>query len=64
MTLKERTAWLQKESTVLATLVHGDEQPDLVELRAALTKLASEVHFALVEVRQRLVDLHQSAAAE
>ena len=53
-----------KEAEAVTRLIHGDEQPDLVELRAALVKLASEVHFALVEVRQQLVDLHQSAAAE
>ena len=61
MTIQERLAWLQKEATVLARLTH-DGDTNLVEMREALVKLATETHFALTEVRQRLIEIHQAAA--
>jgi len=64
MTIQERLAWLHKETEALARMVHDSDDVNLAKLKGAITKVATEVHSLLTEIRQQLIERNQSAATE
>ena len=62
MKLAERAAWLHRETEALARMVHDIEEPDLFKLKGAITKVASEVHSVLTEIRQQLIERNQATS--